>query len=130
MQRSTTLYIIAGSIVLVAAGVGVYLLRQRSLEGLQPSDSLINSATQSKNGNLQKNIETPTSTVFIPTATGTTRSAQDLEVFKYAKMQYTDEEQGEVSAVIQADQRVPEDITQTWTPEFRAQLEAQQKNRK
>lgn len=130
MQRSTIIYVITGTIILSAVGTGVYLLRQRNVEGLQPSDLLVNTATQVNSETAQQNIQTPTSTVFIPTATGTTRSAQDLEVFKYAKMQYSDEEQAELSAVIQADQRVPEDITQTWTPEFRAQLEAQQKNRK
>lgn len=130
MQKSTILYIIAGTIVLGAVGAGVYLLRQKNVEGLQSDASLIQVETQPKNEVQQNAAIVPTSTIFIPAASGTAWNPKDLDAFKYAKMQYTDAEQGEVSAVVQANQRVPEDITQTWTPEFRAQLEAQQKNRK
>ncbi len=131
MQRSTIIYIIAGIVLLAGIGTGIYFLRQRSLQGLENLPPLINATSQQPTGK-PKITTAPTSSnaIFIPAASGTAWNPKDLEAWKSVHMQYSEEEQKNLSASIHGEETLPKDVSQTWTPEFRAQMEAQQAKRR
>lgn len=128
MTRNTLIAIIGGFIAVAVLAGFVYFLRARNISSLLPAPTL----QQTQSAQQQAAEEKKAKAVPV----GSTREAPQgaepdiVKLNRILDSKYTDEELKNLAETSYAEANLPDDLTKTWTPEYRAQVEAQQASKK